>query len=72
MKLSNEKQCISLSLRLGFDDFFPCNIGYNVNINPALTDQLGIRTNLKAQMSKREIYIYFFFIYFKLSDIHFI
>lgn len=35
--------------------FFPCNIGYNININPALPDQLGIRTNLKAQMSKCEI-----------------
>lgn len=51
--------------------FLPCNIGYNVNINPALSDQLGVRRNLKAQMSNCEIYIYLF-IFIQLSDIQFI
>lgn len=67
--MKNSVYLFHLDLMIFF--FFTCNIGYNVNINPALSDQLGVRTNLKAQMSRCEIYIYLF-IYLKLSDIQFI
>lgn len=62
-RVANENYLMKNSVylfHLDLDLDFPCNIGYNVNINPALPDQLGVRTNLKAQMSKCGIYLYIY------------